>query len=248
MIWRIINHELHDPYMNLALDEALTEFVGKELVMPTIRFYGWKNSAVIIGYFQKIKDEVNIENCENNNVEILRRISGGGAVYQDNDGGLTFSVAVPRKHFTNDISKCYKIVGGWLINSLKLIGIDSEFKPINDIVVNGKKISGNALTIRNNCILIHGTLLYSLDVSKMFSYLNVTKEKISDKFIHNMKERVTCVLDHKDINKNEVIDALLTGFTKDKNYVFEDWNDSELKRAEFLAKNKFMKEEWKFMR
>ena len=248
MIWRIINHEMHDPYMNLALDEALTEFVGKELVKPTIRFYGWENSAVIIGYFQKIKDEVNVEACKANNVEVLRRISGGGAVYQDNDGGLTFSVAVPTKYFTNDISKCYRIIGDWLIDSLRLIGINSEFKPINDIVVNGKKISGNALTIRNNCILIHGTLIYNLDANKMFSYLNVTKEKISDKFIKNIRERVTCVLDHKDIKKEDVIDALLTGFTKDKEYLFEDWQESELKRAEFLAKNKFIKDEWKFMR
>ena len=248
MIWRIINHEMHDPYMNLALDETLTEFVGQELVKPTIRFYGWNKSAVIIGYFQKVKDEVNVEACKANNVEILRRISGGGAVYQDNEGGLTFSVAVPTKYFTNDISKCYRIVGDWLIDSLRIVGINSEFKPINDIIVNGKKISGNALTIRNNCILIHGTLLYSLDIEKMFSYLNVGKEKISDKFISNVKERVTCILDHKDIKKEDVIDALLTGFTKDKEYLFEDWQESELKRAEFLAKNKFIKDEWKFMR
>ena len=248
MKWRIINHEMQDPYMNLALDEALTEFVGKELVKPTIRFYGWKNSAVIIGYFQKMKEEVNIEACKANNIEFLRRISGGGAVYQDNEGGLTFSVAVPLKYFTNDISKCYRIIGDWLIDSLRLIGINSEFKPINDIVVDNKKISGNALTIRNNCILIHGTLLYSLDIEKMFSYLNVGKEKISDKFISNVKERVTCVLDHKEISKEEVINALINSFTKDKDYAFEDWNESELKRAEFLVKNKFMKDEWKFMR
>src|SRR3989344_4886602 len=133
MRWRIINHEDNDPYMNLALDETLTEFVGKELVKPTIRFYGWKKSAVIIGYFQKARDEVNIGNCKEDNVEILRRISGGGAVYQDNNGGLTYSVAVPTKYFVNDITKCYRIIGDWIIESLNTLGLKGEFKPINNI-------------------------------------------------------------------------------------------------------------------
>ncbi|MAG47823.1 ligase [archaeon] len=248
MKWRVINLELNEPNMNLALDEVLTEYVGKELVKPTIRFYGWKNSSVIIGYFQKIKDEVNIEKCKEDNVDFVRRISGGGAVYQDNDGGLTFSVAVPTKYFTNDITKCYKIVGDWIIDSLGLIGLKGEFKPINDIIVDNKKISGNALTIRNNCVLIHGTLIYSLDVNKMFSYLNVGKEKISDKMISNVKERVTCVLDHNNLTKDEVINSLIKGFTKDKEFTFDTWSEDELKRAENLIENKFKKDEWKFMR
>ncbi|MBS3134388.1 lipoate--protein ligase family protein [Candidatus Woesearchaeota archaeon] len=248
MKWRVIKLEMHDPYMNLALDETLTEFVGKEFVKPTIRFYGWKNSAVIIGYFQKMKDEVNLENCKKNGIEFVRRISGGGAVYQDNDGGLTYSVAVPKKYFENDISKCYRIVGDWIIDSLNNLGIKGEFKPINDITANNKKISGNALSIKNDCILVHGTLLYDLNVEKMFSFLNVAKEKISDKFISNVKERVTCVKDLTDVSKNDVVNALIHGFTKNKEFDFGEWEIMELKRAEFLSKNKFKKDEWKFMR
>ncbi len=247
MKWRVIKHETHNPYMNVALEEAIIESIT-EGGPPTIRFYEWDPSSVIIGYFQNIHDEVDLEKCRELGVHCVRRITGGGATLLDKERELTYSVYAPADLITSDITKSYRIICGWLINSLSKIGIEAEFKPINDIVVTGKKISGTAATLRKGVLLVHGTLLYDLDLRKMFSVLKVGQEKISDKFIQAVEERVTCVRHHKDVSKDEVKKALVEGFTEGKDFYFGSLTDKEFQRAKHLVEAKFATHEWNFRR
>lgn len=249
MQWRVIPLEEHDAFTNMATDEAASEAIAAGSALPTIRFYTWKPSAVSIGCFQSMEDEIDLEVCKQHGVGAVRRRTGGGAVYHDNLGEITYSVIAPESMFPKNIIESYKIICGWIIDSLTLLGLHATFIPINDIIVNGKKISGNAQTRRNHILLQHGTILYDVDVKKMFSLLKVPDEKIRDKMIAAVEERVTSVTKQNNaITKEQLYDALLKGFTANKDFTFGKWTDNELQRAQELARTRYSTKEWNFSR
>ncbi len=199
MKWRIIELEENGAYFNMAIDQAIMEEVKLGKSDPTIRFYRWKPSAVSIGRFQSMDDEVNVKRCTDLGISCVRRITGGGAVYHDYNGEITYSIIGSEEYFPKGIRESYALICGWIVDAMANIGIKAEFAPINDIVVDGKKISGNAQTRRDGILLQHGTVLYKLGISTMFEVLKISKEKISDKLIKNVEERVTCVSRHSDM-------------------------------------------------
>ncbi len=232
----------------MAVDEAIAEQVRKNKVSPTIRFYKWAPSAVSIGYFQSLQDEVNLAKCKELGIDYVRRRTGGGAVYHDNKGEITYSVIAPERLFPKGIRESYRVICQWIIDGLGLLGIGAEFMPINDLVVHGKKISGNAQTRRDGVLTQHGTILYDLDVRTMFSVLKVSNEKISDKMIKSVEERVTRVLNYKSVSQDDLYNALLEGFTRGKEFSFDSLTRSEDIDARRLAKEVYRSEAWNAMR
>lgn len=248
MKWRIIGLEKHDAYFNMAIDEVLMEGIREGTSPPTIRFYGWSPSAVSIGRFQSMEEEVDVEKCREIGVDYVRRITGGGAVYHDTAGEVTYSIAGSESEFPKGIRESYAYICRYVINGLAGLGIDSEFAPINDIIHKGKKISGSAQTRRGGVLLQHGTVLYSLDVRRMFSVLKVSKEKISDKQIRAAEERVTSVSQIKDVSINGLYSALLGAFTEDKEHSFGIWSKEETAAAEKLRIRVYGTRRWNFNR
>lgn len=245
--------ESQDCYRNMAEDEALIKTKSE----PTLRLYTWKPSAVSIGYFQSIKDEVNVNFCRKNEIDIVRRNTGGGAVFHDEKGELTYSLIHPLSEWNrlaesigkdgNNIMETYRIVCNCLIIGLEKLGIEADFKPINDIETNGKKISGSAQTRREGYLLQHGTLLYSLNTEKMFRVLKVSDEKIRDKKIASAKERVTSItLQLGMVSFKSVVGAMILGF---ETGLKEKVKIGKLKKEEEdimkkLAKEKYSCEWW----
>ncbi len=248
MMWRVIRLETRDAYSNMAVDNAIMDGQRSRTSPPTIRFYKWNPSAVSIGCFQSMNEEVNVEKCKELGVSYVRRITGGGAVYHDTDGEITYSVIAPESEFPKNIIESYKLICGWVISGLANIGIGAEFAPINDIVVGGKKISGNAQARRNGVLLQHGTVLYNTDLGKMFSLLKVSSEKISDKAIKSAEERVTKVVDHASTTQEGLYDALLKGFVDGKEHEFGSLNPDEVAKAEELSKSVYSSNSWNFER
>ncbi|MBI2144706.1 lipoate--protein ligase family protein [Candidatus Woesearchaeota archaeon] len=247
--WRVIDIAANNAFINMALDEAISQAVRTRESQPTIRFYKWQPSAVSIGYFQSLQDEVDTELCKKIGVDIVRRRTGGGAVYHDSTGEITYSIIAPEGMFPKGITESYQEICGWIVKALGKIGIAAEFKPINDIITNGKKISGNAQTRRNGILLQHGTILYKLDVATMFSLLKVPKEKISDKFIADVKQRVTSVTDiNPQITEQQLKDALIAAFTEGKEFELGSVTANEKAAAEKLAKERYSSDEWNNLR
>jgi lipoate-protein ligase A len=259
--WRLIEIEQHGAHMNMALDEACAEAVARRDVLPTIRFYRWKPAAVSIGYFQSLEDEVDTARCDEEGVEVVRRRTGGGAVYHDYDGEITYSVIGPVQRFPRGITESYHLICGWVMDALAELRIGTEFKPVNDIIlaagtkgpegepVGGKKISGNAQTRRNGILLQHGTILYTVDLKKMFSLLKVGKEKISDKMIASAEERVTSLKKIRpDLELGDLYKALLGGFTSGKKVECGEWTLAELARAQELTESRYSQKEWNSLR
>ncbi|MFW9787911.1 MAG: biotin/lipoate A/B protein ligase family protein [Candidatus Thorarchaeota archaeon] len=252
--FRFIDLETHSAFENMAIDEAVMLAMKEDQLPPTLRLYRWNPSAVSIGTFQGMRDEVDVEFCESSGIDYIRRITGGGAVYHDYEGEVTYSIIIPRGHrlAPADILESYRLLCGGIVSALEYLGINGEFKPINDVDVGGKKVSGNAMTRRHGCTLQHGTTLLDLDVNLMFTILKVPQEKISDKMIADVKERVTSIRDilERDVKIVELQEALKHGFSSALNIELIPGNltDNELETAVRLATEKYSSNEWNFSR
>ena len=216
--FRFLDLKINDAYTNMAVDEAITKARGEGKVPDTLRFYMWKPSAVTLGYFQSVEDEVNLEALSRFGFNLNRRISGGGAVLNSETGEITYSIVLKEDdpHVSTDPVESYHLLCQGIIDTLDVLGIKADFKPINDIVVAGKKISGNAQIRRYGAVLHHGTLLVDFDAKQMFGVLKISKEKLSDKMIQQAEERVTTIrrLLGRQIGFAEVRDALEKGYKK----------------------------------
>jgi len=238
----------------MATDEAIMLAMKEGNASPTLRLYRWKPSAVSIGTFQGMLDEVDVEFCQSRGIDFIRRITGGGAVYHDYEGEVTYSIIIPKGHrlAPNDILDSYRLICGGIVEALGHLGIRGEFKPINDVDVGGKKISGNAMTRRHDCVLQHGTILLDLDVNLMFSILKVPQEKISDKMIADVRERVTSIRDvlKRDVQISELQKALIQGFSEALEIELAQGklSSAEEKTARRLAEEKYSTSEWNFSR
>ncbi|TFG31361.1 lipoate--protein ligase family protein [Candidatus Thorarchaeota archaeon] len=251
---RFIDLEIHSAFENMAIDESIMMSMREGLVGPTLRLYRWLPSAVSIGTFQGMNDEVDVQFCKSHNIDVIRRITGGGAVFHDFDGEITYSIILPKGHrlAPNDIIESYKILCSGIISGLNKLGIESSFKPINDVIADGKKISGNAQTRQHSCVLQHGTILLDLDVNLMFQALKVPVEKISDKMIADVKQRVTSVREilHRSVTIEELQDALKTGFSDalEIDLVADCLTDEEQEMTNRLLADKYTTRAWNFKR
>ena len=245
-IFRMIPFQYFDAFTNMALDEAIMERVRTGESLPVIRFYGWQPSAVSIGFFQGIRDEANLAEARAAGVNVVRRQTGGGAVYHDQFGEVTYSIIGREDLFPRNILKSYQFICDDILFALQTLGVNARFVPINDILVGEQKISGSAQTRRNGVLLQHGTVLYNVDVERMFAILNVSQEKISDKLVKSVKKRVTCMSDLTKSSMSDLIHALEIGFSRNRIIESASYSQGELERAQQLVKEKYLTETWNF--
>ena len=247
--FRLIKLREDNGGMQMAIDESILMNRIKGLVPDTLRFYTWNPSCVTIGYFQSLEKEIDLEKAKKYGVDVVRRYTGGGAVLHDKE--LTYSVVISEKKVSGDIVKSYEEICGFIVLGLNELGLNTEFKPINDIVVDGKKISGSAQTRKQGFILQHGTILLDLNLDKMFSVLRIHCEKIKDKLISSARERVTCLKDlGVGVSAQELEQVLRRGFEKRFNVklVENRLTEEERELAERLYREKYSNKEWNFWR
>lgn len=180
-----ISHDINDPYFNLASEEYLLK------QKDGYYFYIWINSpAVIVGTNQNAIQEVNLSYTEENGIKVIRRLTGGGAVYHDLNN-VCYTVIAPYDVQENNYEKFTAPV----IEYLNSLGVNATFSGRNDITVDGKKISGNAQTVHKDRIMHHGTVLFDTDFTVLEKALNPSKLKMESKGIKSVRARVTNVSD-----------------------------------------------------
>lgn len=248
--WRLIIDEAN-VYYNMAMDETLLILREKGLIPNTVRIYIMRPSAVTIGYFQRIKDVLNLDYLDKYGIDYTRRITGGGAVYHDQDGEITYSITTDIDSISKNILESYRKICSGIVEALKELGVKAEYKPINDIVVMGKKISGNAQTRRRKALMQHGTLMYGTNIDILSKVLKPPKEKLSSHKAKTIHDRVTTlekILGYKP-RKEDVIDALIKGFEKALRIrlVRDNYWKEELELANSLI-DKYRSKEWIFKR
>ena len=185
--WRLIEFGVVDIRYMMAMNEAILRRAPRNTL-----FFWTPIRSIILGFFQRASLELNLDECKD--YTIVRRISGGGIAFSDDRGRqINYGVVgeIDGTQFPLEIIESYHTICNVLIEVLKDYGMDACFRPINDVVVSGRKISGNAQTRRGNHLLQHGTLLLDFDVREMARLLNVPSEKYSDKVVSSLEESLT---------------------------------------------------------
>ncbi len=206
---RIVMGTNHNPYFNLALEEYLFDEQATRLGAT---LYLWQNqNTVVIGKNQNAWNECTVALLEDENGQLARRSSGGGAVFQDL-GNLNFTFIVPRHVY--DLERQFKVVQG----ATKSFGIDTEFTGRNDLVISktGAKFSGNAFRFTGKVGMHHGTLLIDVDMGKLSRYLAPPKDKLDAKGIKSVRSRVENLCEHNNtITIDDMKTALINSFIKE---------------------------------
>ncbi len=232
--FKFITHDNTDAYFNLASEEYFLKQTDGYY------FYLWINApAVIVGANQNAIEEVNLPYTEKEGIKVVRRLTGGGAVYHDL-GNLCYTVIAP---FDSEADN-YKEFTKPVIEYLNSLGVDAKFSGRNDITVDGKKISGNAQTVYKNRIMHHGTLLFSSDMSVLGNALNPSKIKMESKGIKSVRARVTNIL---DCLKDKIDIKEFKNGLKNKFLSFcEEYNlsDNDLEKINQLVIDKYSSYQW----
>ena len=252
--WRLLKLETHDAYTNMAIDEAILTARTRNLAPNTIRFYRWNPSAVSIGKFQNIENEVQLDKCKKYGVDVVRRITGGGAVYHDTEGEITYSVIAKKEDLeAKDITDVYAKIYAGLAEAVKILGLTADFNEGNaktcpNLTVNGKKISGSAQSHKSGVVLQHGTLLLDVDLEKMFTFLRVPWANTCMEIVNVAKHKITSLRKElgKGVSVGEAYQALIEGFQKALNnqLVSGELTPYEHELAEKLYREKYTTDEW----
>ncbi|MFX1293281.1 MAG: biotin/lipoate A/B protein ligase family protein [Promethearchaeota archaeon] len=251
--WRLIDLEVHDGYTNMAIDEAILLARIEEKVPNTFRLYRWRPSCASIGKNQSMRYEVDIDTCKKFGVNYVRRITGGGAVYHDYFGEITYSIVVKKENFLPmDIDETFRILCKGIIVALGDFGLTAEHGVHHcpSIFVKGRKISGNAQTIKKGVVLQHGTILLQYDADLMYSILRVKFAGKKQKVVSSVYQKVTALQKEaqREYNFEIVRKALIEGYQKALNTIFEGNNLTEYEQniVEQLVVEKYKTDEWNF--
>ncbi|MCM3780694.1 lipoyl protein ligase domain-containing protein [Microbacterium hydrocarbonoxydans] len=244
--WEIVHETAVSPRMNLALDEVLTSRVGEGRRRPTLRIWEWDQSAVVIGSFQSYRNEVDPEGAERHGFDVVRRISGGGAMLMAAGQIITYSLYVPASLVQGmTFADSYAFLDDWVLQALRSLGIDAVYQPLNDIASSSGKIGGAAQKrLANGGVLHHATLSYDIDGQTMTEVLRIGREKLSDKGTTSAAKRVDPLRSQTGLERAEIIDRFIETFrsltgAEDGAITADEYAD-----AEALVESKFATDAW----
>jgi lipoate-protein ligase A len=238
--------------MNMAIDEAILNARIADEIPNTLRFYRWQPSAVSVGRNQNPENEIYLDTAKQFGVDVVRRISGGGTVYHDYEGEVTYSVIAKTADLGNDIPAVYTKIYGAITDALRLMGVPADFssgdaKNCPNLTVGGKKISGSSQIVTRGVVLQHGTILVNVDLPRMFQLLKL--KDVSCTLAADIgKRKITSIqteLGHK-ISPNTVANALAQGFKAILKIQLKEnqLTPNEKALAEKLCREKYQTKEW----
>jgi lipoate-protein ligase A len=215
--WRLLDTPPMRAAENMALDDVLVELKGCGVTPNTIHFLQFRPKAVLVGFHQSVQEEIRTGYCRDHGIEVNRRITGGGAILFD-ETQLGWEVICDKSFFGLQLptGRLFKALCDPVVTALGILGVESGFRPRNDIEVNGRKISGTGGTESDGAFLFQGTMLTDFDADTMLKSLRIPVEKLKAKEIDSVKERVTCLkweLGHTP-PLDTIKKAVRTGFEK----------------------------------
>lgn len=244
--WQIIKPQVFSPALNVALDEVLVGEVGAGRRGPTMRIWDWDEDAVVIGSFQSVSNEVDEQAARESKTRILRRISGGGAMYMQPEASITYSVYSPTSFVAGlSFEESYRFFDEWVLEALHTLGINASYQPLNDITSTKGKIGGAAQKrLASGAVLHHVTMAYNMDNEKMQKILRIGREKISDKGIASAAKRVDPLRSQTGLPRLDIVNRLIEVFEQRHLATFGEITEAEMAQAEKLVTEKFLTREW----
>ena len=245
--WRLLRERPFSGPMNLALDEVLTRRVGEGERQPTLRFWYYTGPVVVLGRFQSVRNEVNRENAEELGVHVVRRMTGGGAMFGEPDNIVTYSVYAPPELVAGmSTVESYAFLDAWVIDALRSLGIDAWYEPINDITSADGKVGGAAQSRRPGAVLHHVMMSHEMDAAKMLRVLRIGQEKITDKAIESAEKRVGPLRRQTGLSREEIMERMIGTFSEKVggNLTEDRLSEEEVREAEELVREKYGTREW----
>jgi len=244
MTVRLITEGEYDEAMHHALDEVLLSRVDAGEIEPTVRFWYRTGPAVPLGRFQAYEDEVATDYIEAEAIDVIRRITGGGAMFAEPGDIITYSMYLPADMVPRDVRESYEVLDEWVIDGLHRLSFDAFHEPLNDISHEDGKIGGSAQLRADDAVLHHTTMSYSVDIARMLKALRIGKEKVSDKAVKSAEKRVARITDYVPDSRDAVIDSLIEALDAEYGTTTGTFEQETLDRAEELAESKFQTDDW----
>ncbi|MDR6987293.1 lipoate-protein ligase A [Paenarthrobacter nitroguajacolicus] len=244
--WEVIPPSVLPTQVNVALDEVLTEEVGAGRRNPTLRFWDWEEPSVVIGSFQSVRNEVDPEGVARHGITVVRRISGGGAMFMEAGNCITYSLYLPQTLVDGiSFADSYAFLDAWVMAALEKLGITAFYVPLNDIATEQGKIGGAAQKrLANGGMLHHVTMSYDIDADKMVDVLRIGKEKLSDKGTRSAKKRVDPLRRQTGLARATILEAMQEVFIERYGAVESRLTEAELGEAKKRVDTKFGTGEW----
>ena len=239
---RYLKNPSTNPYYNMAFDEYCLE----SLPIDEPVFFLWQNRpAVIVGFNQEVNTEVNLDYLKENGIDLVRRVTGGGAVYHDLEN-LNYTI-VGR---SEDLERDYPEYASLLAKALQTLGVPATLSGRNDILVEGRKVSGFAKRVCKNRLMVHGTLMYNVDVDVLTNVLNPSTTKLQSKGIASVRSRVANLCEYlpeiPDIQTfSQRLEEILSNNYTDTEYQL---TETDLANIQRLTDKKFATWEWNYGR
>ena len=242
--WQLLHTGAQSPTLHMALDDVLTHEVGAGRRKPTLRIWEWAAPAVVIGRFQSLRNEVDADAAHRHQIEVVRRISGGGAMFIEPGNTITYSIYAPLS-LIRDLSfrAAYAFMDEWVLAALAELGIKAWYQPLNDITSEGGKIAGAAQVHRAGAVLHHVTMAYDIDATKMLDVLRIGREKLSDKGTLSAAKRVDPLRSQTGLPR-AVIERMIATFRRLHGLHDDVLRPQEVADAKALAVSKFSTAAW----
>jgi lipoate-protein ligase A len=252
-IWRFLPLKVNNGYWNMALDEAILRMVIEGKSPNTLRFYKWKPSTASIGRNQSLSNEINLEFAEKSGFTVVRRITGGGAVFHDENREITYSIVCPIKFLVNlganKVIEQFEVITQGIIKGLDIFGLKTEKDIIHcpALLLDGKKFSGNAQVRKKGFILQHGTILLDLDPELMYSVLKAPEKVGESRMVRSVRAKCIGIKNNiANFVEDNLIISLKKGFENVLEIKLEKGRISEEEKnlANQLAFDKYSNLNW----
>lgn len=258
--WNILKTDFHEASINMALDEALLRWHSEGKIPPTLRFYGWSTPTLSLGHFQKEKS-IHFPGLEKHGCQLVRRLTGGSAVLHDDE--LTYSIVVSESHpkIPKTIREAYHVLSQGIKVGYKNLGIEAEYfiperkkgknrtavcfeKPaFYELVVDGKKVSGNAQTRQKGVLLQHGSIPITMNEDMLFDLFAFPSERKREVNRRAFRQKATTIeqITGKKHTYKEVQEAFYNGFQSSLGVSFKPFelDDNQWEEVYQLAKEKY---------
>jgi lipoate-protein ligase A len=237
----------------MALDEAILNLAIKKKSPNTLRFYKWSPSTASIGRNQSLSNEIDVDFVKEKGFNVVRRMTGGGAVFHDEKREITYSVVCPIKFLENQGAKRvieqFELITQGIIAGLMINGLKTEKDIIHcpAILFDGKKFSGNAQVRMKGYLLQHGTILLDFDPELMYSVLKAPENVGKSRMVKSVRAKCIGIRNQiQNYDETEFINSLKKGFQRTLGFKLEDGTLSaeEKEIADKLVKEKYLDERW----
>lgn len=242
----VIGPTILPPVLHVALDEVLPREVAEGRRRPFLRIWDWDSPLVVIGSYQSLRNEIDPDGAARHGIGVVRRITGGGAMFMEPGNCITYSLVVPTSLVEGlSFEQAYAYLDDWVMGALAEIGVKARYVPLNDIASEQGKIGGAAQRrFANGVLLHHVTMSYDIDAQKMMEVLRIGREKLSDKGTRSAAKRVDPMRSQTGLPRAEIIDGFLAHFRSRYDTHESAYTEEELAQARALVESKFATEEW----